>query len=705
MTLCRRTLLAASLALTFAVALPTWAMPRPDLPRWHAVATPADKRFPAVAITLGYPGNYVPAENSPIELQLGGTTAFDGYIGFRFGVGRAMTRDIPVLMRAKTGREQPWLFSTYVQLNPSEYDDSLIARELVIDWYDRSGLLLARRSAGAPPWSGKRSPLRIVGPSENPSQIVKGTRIFLTPDLLGNEAQWYQGFSSVATPVDLWVDLPSPVRAAIFHSWTRMLFFVGLPRPDQRFDALDRAVIPVVFEPGEGEVEIPALYRRGSQPTRRTAVAWHARSDADTVGTNRNPYAVVATGANSKGLSLWAFEEHGFTESVPFTSATPAAVYKPEPEMSLASQLAVLAGLPWQFRPAVLVLTIGATSILLWIFYRRRARMVVLGIALIAAVLVLAIRQRVRPIDGSRIVERWTEVSPGVTAHRVNEDVFGRSPLPISRSATLSEQWFSSPYGILEDAEFRERSTLPGHGSMLSLSSPWDAASRGRLRYELGQRARVRVLSLSDEELHVEYEVDGLTTDKVLAQWTSNGVWREGESTIGNQRGVAKIETSRPITAIFDHWRLTTFRYLRGGENVQLAFVDDDPAHVRIVEWGGVFATPALVPYRLDLPVEGSLSWTFVFPDLPDQDGELYLRVGSRVAPARIELAGELGTIPIGPADRIANAKPYNETIYRVPVSKLASIAPPRYPLRLTIAGASDGLSWVQILAGRKPHE
>lgn len=679
-----------------------------DLPRWRAVATPADRRLPDVDITLGYPGNYIPAENSPIELQLDGTPAFDGYIGFRFGVGRAMSRDIPVLMRAKTGREQPWSFSTYVQLNTRGDDVSLTARELVIDWYDRSGLLLARRSAGAPPWSVKQSPLRITGPAEDPARIVTGRRILVTLDLLGNEAQWYRGFASVAMPVELWLDLPSRVRAAIFHS-TRSLIFIGLPRPDQKLDALDKAVIPVMFEPGEGEVEIPVLYRRNGEARRRAAMSWRARSDADRVGTDRNPYAVVATGVSSKAGAAWAFEEYGFTESVPITSAIPAAVHKPEPEMSLANKLAVLAALPWEFRPAVLVLAICVTSILLWISFRRRAPVVVLGIAWIAAVTVLAMRQRVRSIDGSRSVERWTEVSPGVTAHGVHEDVFGRSPLPISRSATLSDQWFSSPTYILEDAEFREQSTLPGHGSMLSALSPWDSAGRVRLRYELGPRARIRLLALSDEELRVEYEVDGLTSAKVLAQWTSNGVWREGETTIGKNRGVAKIETSRPITAIFDHWRLTTFRYLRGGENVQLAFVDDDPAHVRIVEWAGAFATPGLVPYRLDFPVEtmgkGALSWTFVFPDLPDQGGELYLRVGSRVAPVRIELAGELGSIEIGTADRMAANPAYNQTVYRLPVSKLASIAPPRYPLQLTIAGAFDRLSSVEILAGRKPHE
>ncbi|HET7712624.1 MAG TPA: hypothetical protein VFL80_11895, partial [Thermoanaerobaculia bacterium] len=136
-----------------------------DPVRWSAVATPPRSSLPAVSVVLGEPG-YISTRNSPIELRaIGGSSPFDGYIGFHFEVAGKKTVDVPVVARAVLRPGQAWSFATWAQVREVAWQKSALDRELVIEWRDRSMRVIARRSTGTPPWNDPR-PLRVIRDGE-----------------------------------------------------------------------------------------------------------------------------------------------------------------------------------------------------------------------------------------------------------------------------------------------------------------------------------------------------------------------------------------------------------------------------------------------------------------------------------------------------------------------------------------------------------
>ena len=239
--------------------------------RWRAMAAAPLPGLPEVEVELGYGEDYLPAVNTPVTLRArSGERPFDGYIGYHTAVGNRRAYEMPVAARAEMRPYSQWTFSTSIRLPMGTHGWAfeIATRELVIEWRDRGRNVLAQRSIGAPPWTKSPRPLRVVRPGEAADAKVLGQDAVLLPaSSLSGDAQWYSGFSTVAMPLPLWLELPRGIQDAIFRSAVRVVF-IGTPgrTPDAvgrvaTFVADERALRDPLPEPGNFAIRLDPVTR------------------------------------------------------------------------------------------------------------------------------------------------------------------------------------------------------------------------------------------------------------------------------------------------------------------------------------------------------------------------------------------------------------------------------------------------------------
>ena len=275
---------------------------------WHAVVPSPRAGLPAVTIDLGYPGPYVPTLSAPITIRAtAADIPFDGYIGYHFAVHDRLTLDTPVIARAKLRPHEAWSFTTTATLRKCCIQNIRIPREIAIEWRDSAMQWIASSSAGVPPWTSWDEdllPLAVSG--VNTPQVLGAKPYIERAETLSDRAQWYAGFSAVVIPVATWLDLPERIRAAIFGSGVYVVFF-GLPRPEQKMDRLDQALLPVTFSARPGSYDAPWPYRSSSS----TRLSWIAKEGSDKIGSDQNPY-IARTNA-----AAWGADQVAVTRPLP----------------------------------------------------------------------------------------------------------------------------------------------------------------------------------------------------------------------------------------------------------------------------------------------------------------------------------------------------------------------------------------------------
>jgi hypothetical protein len=572
---------------TIAVALVTVAL-NAHAQRWHAVALPLYRGLPEVSIDLGYPGSYVPAANSPIELHARATEPFDGAIGFRFAVDRAFTKESAVIARAKIARGGTWTFGTTAQL---AFPGTASDREVVIEWRDRTNRVMARRHVGAPKWSRSTRPLRIGGTA--PQIYLDDEAVVIQPADLASDAQWYAGFSAVVTPVDVWLDLRLAVREAIFHSGAPLDFF-GVPRDGQHFATIDDALIPVRFTPGAGDVDVPLLLRKSGVASLTAPMSWRAVDGAEIIGASERPY-IVTTAAASFAASEDAFRE-------PLPAASPV-IRLPGARMFLPDSATELAGVYLSHTP-VLPPLLAALVIapFLWLRLKKSADLRLAAIALITAAALLGSRSAFHAAHEVVVTERWRVVQPNIALHTLSELEYGDTPLRASLVETTDVRTLIGRriHNDTEDTEVRTSNTLAGHGS-LEIERPWHSSDRLRVRREIGTPADVHVRSMSNRQLVFDYRVS-IRPQRVFAIWTFGGSRYGGEVAVDRASGRATIAAGTLHSDSFESIEdgAQTILLHRDAESVRVVFREVDGSDRRFVEWEGAAGRrSSFIPYSL----------------------------------------------------------------------------------------------------------
>lgn len=607
-------------------------------------------------VDLGYPGPYVSTSSSPIELRVrGATMPFDGYIGYRFRVGRDATLDTPVASRAIIPAGGSWTFRTTAQLVASRDESALMNRELVVEWRNRSAALVSSRSVGRPPWSAGR-PLRIVGSREpGAAQTCLGQQaVLLSPAELRDDAQWFAGFSSIVVPLDVWLDLPAATREAAFHSGVHVVFF-GMPREGQGLSKIDEALLPVRFTPGPG---------------------WTPAPDADYAGPKVRPY-LATTRAGS-----YAADEKTLGEPLP----------------SMQGQLRLLdpyAYVRWQSplaelmrevvgRPAVALIMVAAVlPPLLWLRARRRIDPWTLAMALVAAAFILLLRPWFRQPAGERISERWTSLRPGALLHQRVERVYGPSPLADSKGECGGDR---SVVAGTEDSrqalEVRTSDTLAGHGTLPLSELPWNAVRRSWKRIELAELPPARVVDAGVDRLTIDYDLP-FAAREVFAYWSLSGRMRNGISRIDSTRGRVTIVHDRvPVERVDDLDQ--SLPLIAGEESARIFFLDDDGTRSRRLDCIARTGHPPAAGYSLYAAArredDRHLSWTFVLPEPGLRPGRFVaFYPAPRIPVSAVDLVGEGGTISLAP---FPTTFPLVHA-YRAPAAEVARVAGPHQLVRL----------------------
>jgi hypothetical protein len=630
---------------------------------WTARAVPPPPRWnlPTVDVRLGFNGPYMPTWNAPIVLSANATAPFDGYIGFRFGVGRAHTKDVPILSRAVLQAGRRWSFHTTIQLEHPHRDVPLKNRELIVEWRDPMFNVVARRNVGRPPWDERR-PLRIASaPAPDVARYLGADAVILTPDECHGDAQWYAGFAAIAVPVDTWLDLPAAKRQTIFHSGVRILFF-GAPRKGQTLSPIDEALLPVRFE-ADG--------------------TWRAREDAEYVGSELRSRLVRTAAA------IYGGGEDVLRETLPFASAIIVGRNDIRIAPSFLRQFVPPSPRPLLSGIAALILVP-----IVWLRLKRKSDLRVIAVALAAGVVILMMRQWSRPTEGVHVIERWQTVTSGIVRHLWEEEVFGSTPLPASSLSAAEKRSVVAHRGAVhQDGEVRVSETAPGHGSMLYQKSAWDNTQRLRSRLELETGPQVRIIDTARDQLVLEYKI-ARPADGVIAFWTWRGAKRAGYVRLHDQQGRLTIDEGT-LRHDFWQWDDTTYwRTPRDGrtEWVKLSFVENErPWRARVTEWVGRGPESAVfIPYEVALDTAPNASHELVrsyqlqkapFPE----SGTVTLFIDNEFAAATAEIIGERGTVAL----ERQPSRSHLPSRFKAPASRVAQVAGPGEVLRVRITSSA----------------
>ena len=493
--------------------------------RWRAVATAPRPNLPAVEIALGYPGQYLAMENSPIELRArSGEAPFDGYLGYHVAVSaarhateRILTNDVPVVSRASLAPHSAWTFSSWLRV--SSFDRAPVSaantRELVIEWRDHNMKLIAERSVGVPPWAPASRPLRVVGRDEtNVDPSYLDTEALLLPAReLPATVQWYAGFPALIVPLEVWLQLPAPVREAVFRSDV-LVYFFGVPDRLPQMTNTDRALLPVELESAASVLSIPWPYAAEAGAAQQVPLSWRPKKGTRVLGTNRSPYVTISP------ISVYAADESALRTRLPrFALSRRETPPQPRKGRKLSPTLSEIVH---EFRPLLVVVVLAILSVTAWMAFRRRAHWIVLALAAAVAVLTVAARNQIRTAGGA-VAEEVRLASPDVWEAATFRRDFGAVPLRVDAAdaAKALDSVTRSTRSTNSYVEVRGARTAPGFGDLYA-NKAWESSSRQMRRRELGSPATIDIVSASAERLVVRYSARAAVSH-VVADWTFDG--------------------------------------------------------------------------------------------------------------------------------------------------------------------------------------
>jgi len=496
----------------------------------RAVATPVKPGLPRVEVEYGYPDGYVSSSNTPIRLRARtGARPFDGYIGYGIKVDGMRTVDVPVISRAVIAPNSDWTFSSWLDVRGGEESVRRLAdRELFVTWRDGDAEVIEALSIGRPPWSRPR-PLRIAADTEviTDATYLGARTVVLNSAALSTEPIWYTGFSSVVVPTTVWFGLPQSTRDAIFRSTVRVHFF-GVPATLPNMSAVDRAHLPIELVPG-------------------SPIGWRAKRGAHIVGSSARPDVVA------NDIATFAASEEGLRARVPAFAHRPLGDYV-EP-LGWQSQALRPREILREYRPLLIFSVVLLSSVLGWLAMRRTSRRVIfiavpaLGIA---ALVVIGIRDWIRPPEGAHVYTSLTLSAPGVVDVHTERRDYGIAPRTVPASVVATFAGTVTERISWAWAEERNSGTPPGLGVLLG--GTWRNSVRESDRRELGTPATIRIVSLTAGELVVDFE-SNRPVDYVAAQWTWKGT---------NRRGVARADSrSSGRTVVRDRHRVAPDMWTR----------------------------------------------------------------------------------------------------------------------------------------------
>ncbi len=506
---------------------------------WRAVATPPKPGLPRVEVECGYPGGYVSSANTPIRLRARtGVDAFDGYIGFHIRAEGRQTMDVPVIARAVLAPNSDWTFSTWIDVRGTEEGlRRLSSRELFIEWRNHRSETVAFQGIGKPPWSLPR-PLRISGEGEVvASDVYLGeTSVVLPPTVLSAEPIWYSGFSSVIVSTQTWLTLPQRVREAIFRSAIRVHFF-GVPAAMPVMTPVDRALLPIdLLPPPGGPVAAPWPYVGDAAGGPLT---WRAKAGARVVGSPSLPYLVV------NAVAVFAASEDALRIPIP-TFAYPAQGDYLDPLVWRTGFMRPAEVLR-EYRPLLLVILVVMISIAGWLAMLRAGRTLIVAASalVLLSLLVIGVREWIRPREGLHVYSSLTLAAPGVVDIRTARRDYGVAPRAVPEADLAGYAGRVTRRISWHSGELRTSDTPPGLGTLLG--GQWRSSLRHSIRRELATPASIRTVSYTADEYVVDFASDR-PVNYVAAQWTWKGTRREGVVRVGSiSRGRAVVRDRREV--------------------------------------------------------------------------------------------------------------------------------------------------------------
>jgi hypothetical protein len=431
---------------------------------WRAAVTPPRRGLPAVVVEVGYPGRYVPAFNTPIVIRAtAGDLGFDGYIGFHFEVDGKSSIDQPVVSRAVIRPHETWTFRTIAILHSPYGRDSSFARELILDWRNRSVETVASANAGVPPW--------IVGVSNRMPLHAA------TAGPLPNFSQWYAGFSSIVIPLSMWLDLERGVRDAIFASGIEVIF-IGFARADQTIDRVTHALLPVEFSAGGGTYTLPWPY---GTTTANAPVSWTAKRGAGFTVSATRPYIARTLTAS------WVADERALDRPLP------SVVHVLARSHFIGYDPRVTDRRPWPWAAAALLAAVAA-----WLLVRNNRLVAGAALAIAFAAATAMSRQSIRKAADSEQYVLKGSLAPGIGAEFCLQLDRGPSPLapaPVDRFSVSGGDWLPMK------AEVRTNHTSPSMGAIESWTD-WGFQVRWKVKRTMSADGGEHIFQFAGNDLH-----------------------------------------------------------------------------------------------------------------------------------------------------------------------------------------------------------
>lgn len=688
------TIMFARMLITFVIVLhsSTAGADAMASPRWQSVAASPRPGLPAVSVEMGEPGPYLSTKNARLILTtLPAERPFDGYIGFHFEVRKLKTLDIPVIFRATLHPHQQSTFATWVRLDLRGVfrgGPELKAREkreVVIEWRDAHTRLLATRNLGPAPWSDPAI-LRITRDLASDSPAPSGENLWYARSAasLSDRAQWYSGFSAVLIAVDLWLDLPMPVREAIFGSNVRTLFF-GSPRSGQTWTALDRAMIPVEFEWKPGSYTAPWPYRPRAV-TVPVAVSWKARPEALVMGPGQSPYLVSS-------VSVYGAEEAALTRLFPIATTRP---HRQDAPFAHRSVLRLTAGeILREYRPLLVLAVLILLVVFLWLTVRRTPRIAALVVTLGATAAVLSARDWIHPVAGAHLTEEVRPIGPGVNRRSRSVHQYGASPLAERRLSSSELRTAVAGIGeVLQDAEVRTSETAPGHGMMLLGRSAWDSTSRWTVRRELEQPVSIRIRSRDAKKLVFDYQ-SPIPANYVSATWEWNGRNYGGQGHLqGSSSGSATVVAGTLLAPSIARWAWTPWL---SQAVTRILLIEENRERTRTVVWtepaiSSAVALPFSMLGTLRPSPNGQLTCDFSLPAaLKTAQSRLTIEIVFTLRVKQVTVAGPGGAVTAVLSNEVLSS---GMASYVIPLHSLSEIASDGGIVTVTVDSAEKDVSW-----------
>lgn len=515
---------------------------------WEATVRPPRPGLPAVEIRIGFPGDYVPLQGSPLELRR--TAPFDGMIGYRFEVDGKKTVDTTRLTRAA---------ELHGSLVLDTRGEGSAPREVVIEWRDAAGHLLASANAGTPPWSAKLKTLRVGDESPTAPRHLGEASLMLPPAALPARAEWYDGWRALVLPAESWLALAANVRQAIVASGASVMTF-GTPAP-RALAPVDEAVLPVAFDAGAVRPKPGADWLRGANGPRLVRLGnmtWAASEDE-----LREPLPA---------MQAWHFQPRFKQPSVSWSPATAAAIVS-------------------QIRTLLLLAAAVMISLLLWHLIRRGRAMVAAAIAVALIVAHPLYRDFIRPRAAEKTTEQWSRRVNGTYERSRFVETYGATPLRMREPQPADARLATDPA-----ADYAE---LAPDGRLLNIAfadTAWPVARVRSSAAEAWDGIRVTIREAGDESLTFEYDL-AFEPSEVLANWTHGTGYSSGAVALPRERRGRATVTDRKVVRMERWWAHTGSPLPRRGPNeaVELLFIADG----RTYRWRGALPASRFVRYEL----------------------------------------------------------------------------------------------------------